>query len=32
MLAEVADFHIVGMAETGTRAVELAGSLARTSF
>jgi DNA-binding NarL/FixJ family response regulator len=28
MLVEVADFHIVGMAETGTRAVELAGSLA----
>jgi DNA-binding NarL/FixJ family response regulator len=28
MLAEVADFHIVGMAETGTRAVELAASLA----
>jgi DNA-binding NarL/FixJ family response regulator len=28
MLVEVADFQIVGMAETGTRAVELAGSLA----
>ena len=28
MLVEVADFRIVGMAETGTRAVELAGSLA----
>jgi DNA-binding NarL/FixJ family response regulator len=28
MLVEVADFCIVGMAETGTRAVELAGSLA----
>jgi DNA-binding NarL/FixJ family response regulator len=28
MLVEVADFHIVGMAESGTRAVELAGSLA----
>ncbi len=28
MLGEVADFHIVGMAESGTRAVELAGSLA----
>jgi DNA-binding NarL/FixJ family response regulator len=27
MLVEVADFQIVGMAETGTRAVELAGSL-----
>ena len=28
MLAEVADVHVTGMAETGTRAVELAGSLA----
>ena len=28
MLVEVADFQIVAMAETGTRAVELAGSLA----